>query len=276
MWQQICIHEHCKDDQCGHEICGEVQWMMKNTFNSKFIVTAHSYWTLVTAAFSHIGSQNLLINTLALAMFAPASYTAGGVGIGAFHIMGLTFGSAIFGNLTGLVHRWNEPLDTRYAAADDIRAYWSGAGASGVASAFATAATYLTPWHRFTVGRFTTPVRIYWVTIFIVFSDLMALVKMTVWGVHHAGAALASYTISLPSEGRVEGGELLIERKTERSSSCNDITGQDDVEWWKSYAESQAKSKQRACKTPSVTALTSLSANIIYICMRSSLPIESA
>jgi membrane associated rhomboid family serine protease len=199
-WQQICIHEQCKDDRCGHEICGEVQWMMKNTLNSKFNVTAHRYWTLVTPAFSHMALQNLLINTLALAMFAPAFYTAGGIGIGAFHVMGLTLGSAIFSNLTDLVYTWNKPLDTRYAE-DDIRAHWPGAGASGVANAFATAATCLAPRRRITVARFTTPVRIYWVTMFLVFSDLMAFGKDDGVGheVHLAGAAfcLAYYLFVL-------------------------------------------------------------------------------
>jgi membrane associated rhomboid family serine protease len=174
--------------------------MMKNTLNSKFNVTAHRYWTLVTPAFSHSALQNLLINTLALAMFAPAFYTAGGIGIGAFHVMGLTLGSAIFSNLTDLVYTWNKPLDTRYAE-DDIRAHWPGAGASGVANAFATAATCLAPRRRITVARFTTPVRIYWVTMFLVFSDLMAFGKDDGVGheVHLAGAAfcLAYYLFVL-------------------------------------------------------------------------------
>ena len=200
-WQQICIHEQCKDDQCGHEICGEVQWMMKNTLNSKLNVTAHRYWTLVTPAFSHSAPQNLLINTLALAMFAPALYAAGGVGIGAFHIMGLTLGSAIFSNLTYLVYRWNKPLDTPYAESDDIRAHWSGAGASGVVNAFATAATCLAPRRRINIGRFTTPIRIHWVTIIMVFSDLMEFGKDDGVGhkVHLAGAAfgLAYYLFVL-------------------------------------------------------------------------------
>jgi membrane associated rhomboid family serine protease len=175
--------------------------MLLNTLNSKFNITAGRYWTLVTSSFSHFAPQNLLVNMLALAMFAPAFYTAGGVGIGASHILRLTLGSAIFSNLTCLVYRWNKPLDPRFAKADDIRAHWSGAGASGVANAFATVATCLAPRRRIAVGRFRTPIRIYWVTMFIVFSDLMALGKDDGVGheVHLAGAAfgLAYYLFVL-------------------------------------------------------------------------------
>jgi membrane associated rhomboid family serine protease len=201
MRQQICVQEKCKDDQCGHEICGEVQWMLLNTFNSKFNIIARRYWTLVTSSFSHFAPQNLLVNMLALAMFAPAFYTAAGVGVGASHIMGLTLGSAIFSNLTGLVYRWNKLLDPCFAEADDTRAHWSDAGASGVANTFATAATYLAPRRRIAVGRFRALIRIYWVTMFIVISDLMALGNDDGVGheVHLAGAAfgLAYYLFVL-------------------------------------------------------------------------------
>lgn len=195
------MHEKCKDEQCGHEICGEVQWMMMNTFNSKFSITARRYWTLVTSSFKHFIPQNLLTNMLALAIFARAFYTAGGEGIGAANIVGLTLGSAIFGNLAGLIYRWNGPLDPRYVKEDDIRAHWSGAGASRVAYTFATAATCLAPRTRVAFGRFRTPVRIYWVTMFVIFDDLMALGKEDRVGheVHLAGAAfgLAYYLFVL-------------------------------------------------------------------------------
>lgn len=98
---------------------------------------------------------------LSLAIFARAFYTAGGVGIGAFHIMGLTFGSAIFSNLAGLIYKWNLPLTRHHAKKDGIRAHWTGAGASGVVITFAAAATCLAPRTRVVVGRFTTPIWIY-------------------------------------------------------------------------------------------------------------------
>lgn len=201
LWQQICMHEKCKDEQCGHEICGEVQWMMMNTLNSKLNITARRYWTLVTASFTHFVPQYLFTNMLVLAIFARAFYTAGGVGIGAFHVMGLTLGSAVFGNLAGLIYRWNSPLDLRYAKEGDIRAHWSAAGASGVTNTFATAATCLAPRTRIAFGRFRTPVRIYWVTMFVIFNDLMALGNDDGVGheVHLAGAAfgLAYYLLVL-------------------------------------------------------------------------------
>ena len=71
-WQQICIHEQCKDGQSGHEMCREVQWMMINALNSEFNMTARRYWTLVTSTFSHFTPQNLLVNMLGLAIFARA------------------------------------------------------------------------------------------------------------------------------------------------------------------------------------------------------------
>jgi len=199
--QQICIYEKCKDDQCGHEICREVQWMMMNALNSKFNIAAHRYWTLVTSAFSHIAPRNLLANMLGLAIFARTFYTAGGVGIGAFHIMGLTLGSAIFSNLTGLIYRWNLPLTRHHAKKDGMRAHWTGLGASGVVSTFAAAATCLAPRTRIAVGRFTTPIRLYWVTLLFVASDLIALGAEdgVAHEVHLAGAAfgLAYYLFVL-------------------------------------------------------------------------------
>lgn len=95
---------------------------------------------------------------LSLAIFARAFYTAGGVGIGAFHIMGLTLGSAIFSDLAGLIYKWNLPLTRHHAKKDGIRAHWTGAGASGVVITFAAAATCLAPRTRVVVGRFTTPI----------------------------------------------------------------------------------------------------------------------
>lgn len=112
---------------------------------------------------------------LGLSIFAPAFYTAGGVGIGAIHIVGLAVGSAIFSNLISLMYRWNQPLGPRYAEADNMRAHPSGRGASGVLNAFAAAATCLTPRNRIAVGRFKFPIRMYWVTMLFVVSDLMTL-----------------------------------------------------------------------------------------------------
>jgi membrane associated rhomboid family serine protease len=175
--------------------------MMMNTTNSKFNVTAGRYWTLVTASFSHSAPQHLLENMLGLAMFAPAFYTAGGVGIGAIQIMGLTLGSAIFSNLTSLIYRRNAPLDPRYAEAEDMRAHPSGGGASGILNAFATAATCLAPRSRIALGRFRLPIRMYWVTMLFVFGDLMTLGADDGVGheAHLAGAAfgLAYYLFAL-------------------------------------------------------------------------------
>jgi hypothetical protein len=42
---------------------------------------------------------------------------------------------------------------------------------------------------------------------------------------------LASHTICLSSEGRMDGGERLSERKTERLSIWNDEKDQDNVKW---------------------------------------------
>lgn len=172
-----------------------------NAWSSKFNITAHRNWTLVTSTFSHGAPQNLLVNMLGLAIFARAFYTAGGVGIGAFHIMGLTLGSAIFSNLAGLIYRWNLPLTAHHAKKDGIRAHWTGSGASGVVSTFAAAATCLIPRTRIAVGRFTTPIRFYWVTFLFIASDLIALGAEdgVAHEVHLAGAAfgLAYYLFVL-------------------------------------------------------------------------------
>jgi hypothetical protein len=36
-WQQPCVHEQCEDDDCGHELCDELQWMLNNTTTSSSI-----------------------------------------------------------------------------------------------------------------------------------------------------------------------------------------------------------------------------------------------
>ena len=79
--------------------------MIENTTLSKLNISAHRYWTLVTASFSHMGILHLAVNMLSLVIFAPALYKAGGVGIGAYHIIGLTVGTAIFTNVILLTSR---------------------------------------------------------------------------------------------------------------------------------------------------------------------------
>ena len=59
--------------------------------------------------------------------------------------MGLTLGSAIFFNLTGLIFRRNLPVTRKHARKDDIGAHWTGAGANSIVYAFAAAVTFLSP-----------------------------------------------------------------------------------------------------------------------------------
>jgi membrane associated rhomboid family serine protease len=173
---QICMKEECEvPAECGHEICGQVQWMYDNTTVSKVNILAGRDWTLVTAAFSHNTPDHILSNALGLAIFARAFYTAGGVGIGASHIVGLTIGSALFASLTTLIYRWNEPLKSPDSRPDDLRAHCASNGATGVVTAFFTAATCSTPWDRIAIGRFSIPIRIYWFTALSLVTDLILL-----------------------------------------------------------------------------------------------------
>ena len=129
----------------------------------------------MTAAFSHSTLDHIVSNALGLAIFARALYTAGGVGIGAFHIVGLTVGSSIFAGLTSLIYRWSTPLDPPDARPNDLRAHWVNKGASCVVAAYMTLATCFTPQMRIAIGRFTIPIRTYWVTAFFLLTDVMMI-----------------------------------------------------------------------------------------------------
>lgn len=166
LWQQICIHEGCKDERCGHDLCGPVIWMMDNATISKRNICAHRYWTLITAAVSHANPDHLLSNLLGIAVFAPALYSAGGVGVGAIHIAGLTLGSAVFSNLASVIYNWNQPPSVYHPRLHPTISKWNGIGVSGISCAFAAAATCFQPRKHITIGRFTTPLRVYWVAAF--------------------------------------------------------------------------------------------------------------
>lgn len=153
---QICIYERCVPGKCTHKLCGRLQWMFDNALNSSDNLRAHRYWTLVTSSFSHYKLDHLLANMLCLSVFAPALYNAGGIGIGALHVVGLTVGSAVLGSLTYIVYRRNWQAPSLCKGAVDVRMN-SCCGASDVASAFATVATCLRPIRSFAVGCFFLP-----------------------------------------------------------------------------------------------------------------------
>jgi membrane associated rhomboid family serine protease len=133
--------------------------MVDNTMISQDNILAHRYWTLVTAAFSQSTFDHLLINMGGLAALTPTFCKAGGVGIGAAHIVGLTIGSALLSDLAYIIYRWKSP--TRLSCADPEKSKREkcegGAGAIGIQCAFITGAACLRPWSSYTVGPFRLP-----------------------------------------------------------------------------------------------------------------------
>ena len=175
--------------------------MLGNTVTSSLNILAHRYWTLATASFSHHAWDRLLGNMIGLAIYAPAFYTAGGVGIGASHVIRLTIGSAVVSNLASLVYRWPEPRDHPDAKEDDIPGRDGTHGASGVVNAFATAATCLTPDKCIAIGRFTLPFPMWFITVNFIIHDMVMLDSgdTTAHEAHLMGATygLAYYMIIL-------------------------------------------------------------------------------
>jgi membrane associated rhomboid family serine protease len=159
--QQFCVWEEgCRDlTKCEHNRCGPLQWMIENATNSQDNILAHRYWTLVTAAFSQAGFEHLLSNMLGLAVLAPTFCKAGGVGIGAAHVVGLTIGSALVSDLVSIMYRWKSPTQLSCADPEKSRREQceGGAGASGIQCAFITGAACIRPTSRFTVGLFRLP-----------------------------------------------------------------------------------------------------------------------
>lgn len=111
---------------------------------------------------------------LCLSVFAPVLCNAGGVGLGALHVVGLTVGSAVLGSLTYIVYRRNWQAPSPCKVAVDVRMH-SCCGASDVAAAFATVATCLRPIRRFAVGRFFLPSWMCFLTGSMIFWDLTSL-----------------------------------------------------------------------------------------------------
>lgn len=110
-------------------------------------VSAQRNWTLVTSAFSHQNFMHLLFNMIVLDAFSSAFVFAGGIGIGATHVVGITLGSAVAGSLAFLWYR-----NTKCSSVSGSNASYSpivshaALGASGVAMSFGAAATCLAPW----------------------------------------------------------------------------------------------------------------------------------
>lgn len=85
-----------------------IQRMIDHTTLSWDNIEAYRYWTLVTSAFSNSSPFWLILDMVALRVLSKTVHTAGGVaGIGAFHVIGLAFGSAAFASLTDLAYRRN-------------------------------------------------------------------------------------------------------------------------------------------------------------------------
>jgi membrane associated rhomboid family serine protease len=161
--QQFCVWEGCRvPTKCEHDRCGPLQWIVENTTISQGNILAHRYWTLVTAAFSQVRLEHLLSNMLGLAVLAPTFCKAGGVGIGAAHVVGLTIGSALVSDLAYIIYRWKSLTQLSRVDPDNSKKeqFLSGAGAkgaSGVLAAFASAAACLRPKSRFAIGPFRLP-----------------------------------------------------------------------------------------------------------------------
>lgn len=189
----------------------QLQCMLDKATNSSVNIREYRYWTLVTAFFSQITWDHLLSNLLCLAAFARPFYNAGGVSIGALHVVGLTFGSAVLGSLTSIVYRRSSQASSSSTDTFDARK-GVDLGASDVVLAFATVATCLRPRSRFAVGLFFLPSWMYWVAGSMVFWDLTLLGRDDRVG-YESYLTLVSYTIWLPSGGVMLCGELLPQKR---------------------------------------------------------------
>jgi membrane associated rhomboid family serine protease len=201
--RNTCFREKCTDNKCEHEYSGPYQWMLKNTTYSKDNIQAHRYWTIVTAAFSQILPRHLLWNMLQLTAFAFTFCKAGGVGIGASHVVRLTLGSAVVSNVTRMIYRWDTPAQQSRVDADGPKAkqYPHGLGASGVVSAFANSAACLRPKSRFGIGRFRFPSWMLYLAMDRAITDLVSVSSDESIGhdVHLAGAVfgIVYYLVAL-------------------------------------------------------------------------------
>lgn len=131
-----------------------IQRMIDHTTLSLRNIEAHRYWTLVTSGFSNSSLLWPILDMVTLRVLSKPVHIAGGVaGIGAFHVIGLAFGSAVFAGLTDIAYRRNG--DPKQATS----------GAHGIIMTFVVASACLRPFHSI-LGHQRPFIRQYHLAIF--------------------------------------------------------------------------------------------------------------
>lgn len=187
------------------------RYLTENALLSWAHVRANHYWTVVTSAFSHKAPMHILFNMVSLNAFAGVLYTAGGLGLGPFHIFALTLGSAVTGSLGFLYYRQlaAKQKDGRLGPygqhLPSLAA--TGLGASGVVMGFAAAATCIAPFQPMMAMMIPVPVPMWVLTgIYFALDAFMLGINDSVGHDAHLGGAvfgLAYYMVALRRFGGV-------------------------------------------------------------------------
>lgn len=194
------------------------QRLMNNTTLSWFNWNANRYWTAITSAFSHQNLTHIVFNMMSFNAFASTLIYAGGMGIGAPHLLCLYLGSALAGSAAYLYMK-QPKRDRRFGPnAQHLPSTNSyGLGASGAVMGMAAAATCIAPFQRMGLLflPFSAPAWVF--TVGYVALDILWLGKNDRIGhdAHLGGAVFgaAYYLVALRSYG---GVSMLVRRLVSR------------------------------------------------------------